>query len=168
MAVRNIVKEGDDVLRKKCRPVEKFDEKLWTLLDDMAQTMHDAEGVGLAAPQVGILRRAVVIDVGEGVIELINPVIVSAEGEQEGQEGCLSLPNKWAIVKRPLRVKIKAQDRFGRWHSYEAEGLKARCFCHEIDHLDGRLFTDCMTKLLTQEELRRIQEERRTGRGTGV
>ena len=170
MAIRKIVTEEDPILRKKSRTVDKFNEKLWMILDDMKETMYKADGVGLAAVQVGMLRRAVVIDVGdgEGALELINPEIVETDGEQEGQEGCLSLPNKWAIVKRPQHVKIKAQDRLGRWHSYEAEGLKARCFCHEIDHLDGHLFTDRMTKLLTQEELRRIQEERRTGKGTDV
>ena len=164
MAIRKIVTEEDPILRKKSRVVDKFNDKLGMILDDMKETMYQAQGVGLAAVQVGLLRRAVVVDVGDGPLELVNPEIVEMDGEQEGQEGCLSLPNKWAIVKRPMRVKIKAQDRHGRWHSYEAEGLKARCFCHEIDHLDGHLFTDRMQRMLTQEELRRLQEERRNGR----
>ena len=164
MAIRKIVTEEDPILRKKSRTVDKFNDKLAMILDDMKETMYQAEGVGLAAVQVGLLRRAVVVDVGDGPLELVNPEIVETDGEQEGQEGCLSLPNKWALVKRPLHVKIRAQDRHGRWHSYEAEGLKARCFCHEIDHLDGHLFTDRMTKMLTEEELRRLQEERRSGK----
>ncbi len=165
MAIRNIVTEEDPILRKKSRVVDKFNEKLWMILDDMKDTMYKAEGVGLAAVQVGLLRRVVVVDVGDGTgpLELVNPEIVSADGEQEGQEGCLSLPNKWAIVKRPDHVVIKAQDRLGRWHRYEAEGLKARCFCHEIDHLDGHLFTDRMEKMLTEEEVRRLQAQRQQG-----
>ena len=152
MAIRNIVREGDDVLRKKSRPVESFDEKLATLLDDMAQTMHSAEGVGLAAPQVGILRRAVVIDIGEGVIELVNPVIVSVEGEQEGQEGCLSCPGEWGIVKRPNIVTVEAQDRSGRKIRVKGEELLARAMCHELDHLEGILFKDVATRMIDPEE----------------
>ncbi len=165
MAIRNIVKEGDDVLRKKCRPVENFDEKLWVLLDDMAQTMHNAEGVGLAAPQVGILRRAVVIDVGEGVIELVNPVIVSAEGEQEGQEGCLSCPGEWGIVKRPNKVVVEAQDRRGAKIRVTGEELLARAMCHELDHLEGKLFKDVAERMLepgeTETGRRRIKVRRK-------
>lgn len=152
MAIRNIVKEGDDVLRKTSRPVESFDEKLATLLDDMAQTMHNADGVGLAAPQVGILRRAVVIDIGEGVIELVNPVIVSAEGEQEGQEGCLSCPGEWGIVKRPNKVTVEAQDRHGKKIRVSGEELLARAMCHELDHLDGIIFKDVATRMIDPEE----------------
>ena len=166
MAIRIIRTEEDPILRKTSRPVTKFDEKLWTILDDMRETMKKANGVGLAAVQVGLLRRAVIIDVddGSGVIELINPEIVEYDGEQEGQEGCLSLPDKWAIVKRPNHVKVRAQNRNGAWRFVEGEGLKARALCHEIDHLDGHLFTDRMEKLLTQEELRRIQNERINGK----
>ncbi|MBQ3049991.1 MAG: peptide deformylase, partial [Oscillospiraceae bacterium] len=132
MAIRNIVKEGDDVLRKVCREVVNFDEKLWSLLDDMAQTMYKAEGVGLAAPQVGILRRVVVIDVGNGLIELVNPKIVSTEGEQEGQEGCLSCPGEYGIVVRPNKVTVEAQNRNGEKIQITGEELLARAFCHEL------------------------------------
>ena len=152
MAIRNIVKEGDDVLRKTSRQVESFDDKLAMLLDDMAQTMHNADGVGLAAPQVGILRRAVVIDIGEGVIELVNPVIVSAEGEQEGQEGCLSCPGEWGIVKRPNKVTVEAQDRHGKKIRVSGEELLARAMCHELDHLDGIIFKDVATRKIDPEE----------------
>ena len=144
MGIRNIVKVGDDILRKKSRAVERFDEKLHRLLDDMAQTMYKAEGVGLAAVQVGILRRIVVIDCGDGLLELINPEIIKTEGEQEDVEGCLSVPGRNGITRRPMKVTVKAQDRNGNWCVYQGEGLKARCFCHELDHLDGILFTDNM------------------------
>ena len=142
MALRNIVKVGDDVLRKKCRAVTMIDAKTHQLLDDMVETMHNANGVGLAAPQVGLLRRIVVIDIGEGVIELINPEILETRGEQSGEEGCLSVPDTWLPVSRPNFVKVRALDRFGKSFTMEGEGLLARAFCHEIDHLDGRLFTD--------------------------
>ena len=142
MALRTIVKVGDDVLRKTCRPVTMIDAKTHQLLDDMAETMHKANGVGLAAPQVGLLRRIVVIDIGEGVIELINPEILECSGEQTGEEGCLSVPDKWLPVSRPNRVKVRALNRFGKSFTMEGEGLLARAFCHEIDHLDGRLFID--------------------------
>ncbi len=144
MALRQIVKFGDDILRKKSRPVTAFDERLWQLLDDMAETMHSKDGAGLAAVQVGVLRRAVVIDVhdGNGVIELINPEIVSAEGTQTGGEGCLSAPNVWEEVERPNIVTVKAQDRFGNEFTRTGSVLLARAFCHEIDHLDGILFID--------------------------
>lgn len=141
MALRNIVKLGDPILYKKSRAVEKFDEKLSTLIDDMFETMRDGKGVGLAAVQVGILKRVVVIDIGEGPIELVNPVITHEEGEQISQEGCLSLPGKWATTKRPMKVQVKAQDRTGKWQVFTGEGLLAKAFCHEIDHLDGILFT---------------------------
>ena len=153
MAIRKIVTLGDDVLRKTSRPVVKFDEKLWQLLDDMKDTMEKAEGVGLAAVQVGVLRRVVVIDVGEGLMELINPEIIEVSGEQEGQEGCLSLPGRWGIVKRPNYVKLRAQNRKGQWRLYEGTELKARAFCHELDHLDGNLYIDFETKELTAEEI---------------
>ncbi len=155
MAIRKIVTVEDSVLRKKSRPVVNFDEKLWTLLDDMKETLKKADGVGLAAVQVGILRRAVIVDVGDGEpLELINPEIVEQNGEQEGQEGCLSLPGEWGIVKRPEFVKVRAQNRKGQWRMYKGEGLKARCFCHEIDHLDGIVFTDKVSRILSEEELR--------------
>ena len=142
MALRNIVKLGDDVLRKKCRAVTMIDSKTHQLLDDMAQTMHAANGVGLAAPQVGLLKRIVVIDVGDGVIELINPEIIATSGEQTDDEGCLSVPNKFLPVSRPNVVKVRALDRYGKSFTMEGEGLLARAFCHEIDHLDGKMFLD--------------------------
>lgn len=142
MALRNVVKLGDPILRKKSREVTKFDDRLFMLLDDMKETMYKAEGVGLAAVQVGVLKRVVVLDCGDGFLELINPEIVSGEGEQREQEGCLSLPEKYGATIRPAKVKVRAQDRNGKWHMYVGEELKARCFCHEIDHLDGVLFID--------------------------
>ena len=142
MALRNIVKMGDDVLRKKCRAVTMIDSKTHQLLDDMAQTMHAANGVGLAAPQVGLLKRIVVIDVGDGVIELINPEIIATSGEQIDDEGCLSVPDKFLPVSRPNVVKVRALDRYGKSFTMEGEGLLARAFCHEIDHLDGKMFLD--------------------------
>lgn len=141
MALRNIVKLGDPILYKKSRVVEKFDDRLATLIDDMKETMYNGNGVGLAAVQVGILKRVVVIDIGEGPMELVNPEIVFSEGERISQEGCLSLPNKWATTKRPQKVQVKAQDRNGKWQVFTGEDLKAKAFCHEIDHLDGILFT---------------------------
>ena len=144
MAIRNIVKIGDDVLRKVCRTQTTFDDKLSTILDDMAETMYKAEGVGLAAPQVGILRRYCVIDVqdGEGILELVNPVIESKSGLQVGSEGCLSVPDRFEEVKRPMKVTVRAQDRNGNNFTITAEGFKARALCHEIDHLDGILYID--------------------------
>lgn len=144
MALREIVKFGEDILRKKCREVTRFDEKLALLLDDMAETLRSADGVGLAAPQVGILRRAVVVDVrdGKGTIELVNPVIVQQEGVQDGNEGCLSAPGEWCRVERPMRVIVKAFDRKGNEISVKGDGLLARAICHELDHLEGVLFTD--------------------------
>lgn len=142
MAIRNIVKIGDDILRKTCRSQLTFDERLHQILDDMAETMYAADGVGLAAPQVGILRRYCVVDVGDGLVELINPVIEKKSGEQVGNEGCLSIPERYAEVSRPMKVTVRAQDRFGKTFTIKAEGLKARAFCHEIDHLDGVMFID--------------------------
>lgn len=153
MALRNIVKEGDSVLTKKCREVVNFDERLWTLLDDMAETLYDSQGVGLAAPQVGVLRRAVIVDTGDGLIELINPKIIMYSGEQEGCEGCLSSPGEYGIVKRPMHVTVKAQDRNGKEFTVSGTELKARAFCHEIDHLDGILFKTRATRMLSPEEL---------------
>ncbi len=140
MALRLIVKEGDGILEKKCRPVEQFDEKLWQLLDDMGQTMYAAQGVGLAAPQVGVLRRVCVIDVGDGLIELINPVITKTAGVQEPQEGCLSSPGKCGITRRPQKVTVEYLDRHGKKKTVKGEDLFAQALCHEIDHLDGILF----------------------------
>ena len=142
MAIRNIVKLGDDALRKICRTQLNFDERLHTVLNDMAETMYAAEGVGLAAPQVGILRRYCIVDAGDGLVELINPVIVEKSGSQTGEEGCLSLPGQYGIVTRPLKVTVRAQNRYGENITVSAEGLKARAFCHEIDHLDGILYID--------------------------
>lgn len=147
MALRNIVKHGDPVLRKKSRIVEKFDDKLSSLIDDMLQTMYNAEGVGLAAVQVGILKRVVVIDIGEGPMELVNPEIISSSDEvQISEEGCLSLPGQVGTTSRPLTVKVKAQDRNGKWHIYKGTEFKAKAFCHEIDHLDGVLYIDKLVK----------------------
>ena len=146
MAIRNIVKIGDDVLRKVFRSQLTFDEKLHTVLDDMAETKYKAEGVGLAAPQIGILRRYCVVDVGDGLIELINPVITEKSGSQTGSEGCLSIPDRFEEVVRPLKVTVRAQDRNGKNIVITAEGFKARAFCHEIDHLDGILYIDKIKK----------------------
>ncbi|MEE1065510.1 MAG: peptide deformylase [Acutalibacteraceae bacterium] len=142
MAIRNIVKLGDPILSKKSRPVENFDEKLYQILDDMKDTLYKAQGAGLAAVQVGILRRIVVIDCGDGYLELVNPEIVECSQEvQHETEGCLSLPGKYGVTERPMKVIVKAQNRDGKWCLYKGEGLKARCFCHELDHLDGILYT---------------------------
>lgn len=142
MAIRNIVKYGDEILLKRCRPVTKFDERLHELIDDMMETMVSADGVGLAGPQVGVLRRIVVVDVGEAPMEMINPGIVEASGEQREIEGCLSCPGQYGYTIRPMKVKVKAQDRNGNWFEVEKEGLIARAICHELDHLEGILFLD--------------------------
>lgn len=142
MALRNIVKIGDDVLRKICRTQMTFDDKLKQTLDDMAETMYAAEGVGLAAPQIGILRRYCVIDVGDGILELVNPVIIGKSGSQKGNEGCLSVPDRFEEVERPMTVTVRAQDRNGNNFTITADGFKARALCHEIDHLDGILYID--------------------------
>ena len=149
--IREIIKEGDEVLRKKCHKVEKFDEKLHALLDDMYETMQEANGVGLAAPQVGILRRIAVVDVGDGKIELVNPEIIKESGEQTGDEGCLSFPGKWGEVTRPMKVTVKAQDRFGNEFKIKGTELLARAFCHEIDHLDGVVFIDKVNKMIEEK-----------------
>ena len=152
MALRTIIKEGDERLRKKSRPVTEFNERLWTLLDDMYETMK-GDGVGIAAPQVGILRRAVVIDVGEGRHELVNPEIVEQEGDQYGGEGCLSVPGQYGMVHRPQKLRVRAQDRYGKPLELEAEGYLAVAVCHETDHLDGVLFIDKADRMLDPEEL---------------
>lgn len=152
MAIRKIFKRGDDALKKHCRPVENFDGRLAQLLDDMADTMYEANGVGLAAPQVGVLRRAVVVDVGEGLHELVNPVIVKSEGEQTDYEGCLSCPGVVGEVTRPEKVTVRAQSRTGKTFTVSAEGFLARAFCHELDHLDGRTLYESSSKILTHEE----------------
>lgn len=153
MGLRKILTKEESVLHKRCRPVTVFDEKLHDLLDDMAETLVEANGVGLAAPQVGILRRIFIVDIGEEIVELINPEILETEGEQDGMEGCLSVPNEFWLVKRPMRVKAKAQDRYGDWFEIEGEELIARCLCHENDHLDGHLYTEIAYHKLTEEEL---------------
>lgn len=166
MALRNIVTKEDKILYKVCRPVVKFNDRLHQLLDDMADTLANANGVGLAAPQVGVLRRAVLVletNVGEDeekfVIELINPEILETSGEQIGGEGCLSVPGEYGVVRRPSYVKVKAQDRFGEWFEYEGEGLTARCICHELEHLDGHLFLEKCERMLTEEEISGPDEE---------
>ena len=153
MALRRILTDKESALHKTCKPVESFDGKLHTLLDDMRETLIDSGGVGLAAPQVGILRRVVLVDTGEEILELINPTLVETDGEQEGPEGCLSVPGKYGLVKRPYWAKVRAQDRNGDWYEAEGEELIARCFCHELDHLDGILYTQVMERFLTDEEL---------------
>lgn len=153
MGLRKILTDKEPSLHKVCRPVEKFDGKLHKLLDDMAETLAEANGVGLAAPQVGILRRVVIVDTGEEILELVNPELVETDGEQVGAEGCLSVPGKYGLVKRPYYAKVKAQDREGNWFEAEGEELIARCFCHELDHLDGVLFTQKCDRMLTEEEM---------------
>ena len=148
MAIREIREKGDEILYKKCKAVVKFDERLHILLDDMYETMQSRDGVGLAAPQVGILKRAVVIDVGDGKIELINPEIVEESGEQTGSEGCLSVPGVFGEVTRPNVVTVKAQDRDGKWFKITGKELLARAFCHEIEHLDGKLFLDRVIRFI--------------------
>ena len=160
MVTRKIVIQGDELLTKKCRPVTEFNPRLHQLLDDMADTLEEAQGAGLAAPQVGILRRAVlVIDDDDKVMELINPEILLQEGEQTGPEGCLSVPGKFGMVTRPNHVRVRAQDRYGNWFEAEGEGLVARCFCHEIEHLDGHLYTEHIDRFLTDEELEAYYRE---------
>ena len=153
MGLRKILTVEEPALHKTCRPVETFDKKLHALLKDMEDTLIESGGVGLAAPQVGILRRVVLVDTGEEILELINPVLVETDGEQEGPEGCLSVPGKYGLVKRPYYAKVRAQDRNGDWFEAEGEELIARCFCHELDHLDGIIYTEVMERYLTEEEL---------------
>ncbi len=159
MALRKILTDKEPALHKVCKPVTSFDKKLHTLLDDMRETLVDSGGVGLAAPQVGILRRVVLVDTGEEILELINPELLETDGEQVGAEGCLSVPGKYGLVKRPYWAKVRAQDRFGDWYEAEGEELIARCFCHELDHLDGIIYTEVMDRFLTEEELMAEAEE---------
>ena len=158
MGIRRILTHREPALHKTCKPVVNFDAKLHKLLDDMHETLEDSGGVGLAAPQVGILRRVVLVDNGEEVLELVNPTLVETDGEQIGAEGCLSVPGKYGLVKRPYYAKVRAQDRFGQWYEAEGEELTARCFCHELDHLDGIIYTEVMERYLTDEELQYDEE----------
>lgn len=164
MGLRNILKKDDSTLRKRSREVKDFNERLHTLLDDMRETLINARGLGLAAPQVGVLRRAVLVMDTSGeedrIIELVNPEIIESEGLQEGPEGCLSVPDVWGVVKRPMTLKAKAQDRYGKEFQIEAEGLTARAICHEIDHLNGTLFTDLCERILTAEEMEELYATR--------
>ena len=153
MGLRKILTDKEPALHKVCKPVTAFDNKLHKLLDDMAETLEEANGVGLAAPQVGILRRVVIVDTGEEILELVNPTLVETDGEQEGPEGCLSVPGRYGLVKRPYYAKVRAQDRFGDWYEAEGEEIIARCFCHELDHLDGIVYTQVMERFLTEDEL---------------
>lgn len=172
MAIRNIVTKEQPSLYKKCKTITDFNERLHQLLDDMADTLIQANGVGIAAPQVGVLRRVVLVletnvaeDEEEYLIELINPEIIASDGEQTGPEGCLSVPGEYGIVTRPMHVKVRAQDRFGNWFEREGHGLTARCFCHEIDHLDGIVFTSKCERMLTEEEMNSgefVAEDRET------
>lgn len=159
MGLRKILTMDESALHKVCRPVEKFDWRLHKLLDDMKETLAQANGVGLAAPQVGILRRVVIVDTGEEVLELVNPELLEVDGEQTGAEGCLSLPGKYGLVKRPYYAKVRAQDRDGEWYEVEGEEIIARCFCHELDHLDGIVYTEVMDRFLTEEELNADSED---------
>ncbi len=160
MALREIVVEGDDVLNKKCRTVEKFDDRLNVLIDDMIDTLIDSGGVGLAAPQVGVLRRVVVIQVDpeKEPMVLVNPEIIATKGEQKGLEGCLSLPGKWGIATRPYHVEVKAQDREGNEYTVGGDALLARAFCHELDHLNGILYNEVVDRMLTPAELEKLSE----------
>ena len=153
MGLRKILTDKEPSLHKVCRPVERFDGKLHKLLDDMVETMLDAHGVGLAAPQVGILRRIVVVNTGDEILELVNPTLLETDGEQLGAEGCLSVPGKYGLVNRPNYSKVRAQDRNGDWFEVEGEEIIARCFCHELDHLDGIVYTEVMERFLRDEEL---------------
>lgn len=160
MAIREILTDKDPALHKKCHPVTQFDAKLGLLLDDMKETLAHANGAGLAAPQIGILRRVVVVmDENEQMLELVNPEILTEEGEQDGLEGCLSVPGYYGFVKRPMKVRVRAQDRTGTWFEAEGEEIVARCFCHETEHLDGHVFTELTDKLYSPEELERLAEE---------
>lgn len=152
MAIRNIITVGDDILTKRCRMVENFDKRLHILLDDMKDTLVKANGVGLAAPQVGILKRVVIVDVGDGLIEMVNPVIIDQSGEQTELEGCLSCPGKAGITVRPMNVTVKAFDRNGKEFTVKGDGLKARAFCHELDHLEGILFIDKAIRVVDMDE----------------
>ena len=158
MGLRKILTTSDPALHKVCKPMMNFDNRLFRLLEDMKDTLVDSGGVGLAAPQVGILRRVVLVDTGDEILELINPSLVAVDGEQIGAEGCLSVPGKYGLVKRPYWAKVRAQDRHGNWFEVEGEELIARCFCHELDHLDGVIYTQVMDHFLTEEELMMDEE----------
>ena len=153
MGLRKILTDKEPALHKVCKPVVNFDARLHKLLDDMRDTLEDSGGVGLAAPQIGILRRVVLVDNGEEILELVNPTMVETDGEQVGAEGCLSVPGKYGLVKRPYYAKVRAQDRNGDWYEAEGEEIIARCFCHELDHLDGIVYTEVMERFLLDEEL---------------
>lgn len=167
MALRNILTEGEPSLGKRSRPVTVFDRRLHELLDDMIETMENANGVGLAAPQVGVLRRVVVVADEDEIIELVNPEIVSESGEQSGVEGCLSVPGRYGIVTRPNVVRVRAQDRRGNWFEVEGEELLARGFCHELDHLDGHLYTEKVERYLTDEEIEELTHDDGSGERAG-
>lgn len=160
MAIREILSDKDPALHKKCHPVTKFDEKLGLLLDDMKQTLAQANGAGLAAPQIGILRRVVVVvDENDCMLELVNPELIAQEGEQTDLEGCLSVPGYYGYVKRPMKATVRAQDRYGEWFEAEGEEIVARCFCHELEHLDGHVFTEHTDRLYTIEELEKMNRK---------
>lgn len=160
MSLRTILTQGEPALEKVCRPVEKFDQKLHDLLDDMKETLVSANGVGLAAPQIGILRRVVVVmDADDHMVELVNPQIIATDGEQTGLEGCLSVPGKYGVVTRPAHATVRAQDRNGEFFEVSGEGIVARCFCHELEHLDGHLFVEHTDRLYTVEELEAMEDE---------
>ncbi|MEG0765440.1 MAG: peptide deformylase [Pseudoflavonifractor sp.] len=160
MAMRKILTQGDPTLNKVAHSVTVFDDRLADLLEDLRETLTEACGLGLAAPQIGILRRVVVIfrEDEEEPLELVNPSILSTEGEQDGLEGCLSVPGYWGMVKRPKKAKLRAQDRHGKWFEIEGEDMLARCFCHELDHLDGHLYTELAPKLYTPDQLDHVSE----------
>lgn len=161
MSLRTILTQGDPALAKTCHSVEKFDEKLHELLDDMKETLVQANGVGLAAPQIGILRRVVVVmDAEDNMVELVNPQIIASAGEQTGLEGCLSVPGKYGVVTRPATATVRAQDRNGNFFEMSGEGIVARCFCHELEHLDGHLFVEHTDRLYTVEELEAMEDEK--------
>lgn len=169
MAIRMILTQGDPALNKKCHPVTRFDRKLADLLDDLRETLEDAGGVGLAAPQVGILRRVTVVvpdPEKDEMVELVNPEIVAQEGEQDGLEGCLSIPGMWGYVKRPNWVKVRAQDRRGEWFEIEGTEMAARCFCHELEHLEGHMYDEHTDRLYTSDEVDEMmaEEEEKTGK----
>ena len=159
MGIREVREIGDEILTKQCKDVPKMTLRTKILIGDMLDTMYEKNGVGLAAPQVGVLKKIVVIDVGEGPAVLINPEIILQEGEQEGFEGCLSVPGRWGVVKRPMRVKVRAQDRNGNFFEMCGEGIVARCFCHELEHLDGHLFVEHTDRLYTVDELDAMEDE---------
>lgn len=160
MSLRTILTQGDPTLEKVCRPVEQFDQKLHDLLDDMKETLIDSNGVGLAAPQIGILRRVVVVmDAEDNMVELVNPVMIASDGEQTGLEGCLSVPGKYGVVTRPATATVRAQDRNGNFFEVSGEGIVARCFCHELEHLDGHLFVEHTQRLYTVDELEAMEDE---------